>query len=415
MSFAMDESRLLNFEAVETMDALWVVGDEADIAVMAEAGYPQTIAFHGSVDRLLKQHAEELGAVKQFHLALPSTPAGRRLSEQLARRFGRHRCWLVEWPGGTADRASVVHALAGTHAVVKALEEAAPYPIEGIHQISAAALHVLRHERPPVTMTTGCAATDRLVRLPTEGRLIVVTGYPGSGKTNWVRHVMIHTANAENRKWLVFSPEMSPWEYFMAECASVFHRKPFWPGRSKGRATLSDAEIGTAARWLRDRVIMQVCDSRSATPTLDWLIEGACDAVLRHGVTDWCIDPWNEIGHARGDMTETDYIGRSLQRLKAFGQDCGVNVWLVAHPAKPPPLRGDEQRKPPTPYDISGSAKWFDKADLGFTVHSDIAGEADVILWKSKFGYGQRGDKAKLLFDDVTGVYSDPTEDGLPL
>lgn len=403
----MTDPWIAGLDQVETFDAVWVVWDAADIAVLNEAGYRQAIAFHGNVDRLLAQHATELAQVKQFHLGLPTTPEGRALSEYLARRFGRHRCWEVEWIGG--DRASVSQALNGTQAVRQALEEARAYPIEGIYQISAAALHVLRHERPPVTMTTGCRATDAILSLPTEGRLIVVTGYPGSGKTNWVRHVMIHTARVENRRWLVFSPEMSPWENFMAECAAVYHQKPFWPGRrAQGRTTLSDAEIGTAARWLRDRVVMQVCDAQDVSPSLDWLLDGARDAVLRHGITDWEIDPWNEIAHVRGDMNETDYIGRSLQRLKAFGANHGVNVWVVAHPAKPPPLRHGEERKHPGPYDISGSAKWFDKADLGLTVHSEAAGSAQIIPWKSRFSYATKNAVAHLLFDAATGVYSDP-------
>ncbi|MDR3534006.1 MAG: DnaB-like helicase C-terminal domain-containing protein [Rhodopila sp.] len=403
-------SHVANIEAVETWDALWVVHDEAEIDAVRDAGFPQVIAFVGDVGALLTQHSDSLQQVQRITLVLPTTPEGRRLRELLADRFGRHRCWLVEWPEG-CDRASVTAALWRTERVTKCLHEAIPYPIDGLHQISGAALHQLRHERQPKTMSTGTKALDAILRLPTEGRLIIVTGFPGSGKTHLVRFMMVHTAAHEARKWLCFSPEMSPWEHFMAECAQVFHDKPFWP--RQGRAGMTDAEIGQAGKWLRDRVTMQVCDAEDKSPTLDWLITGARDAILRHGVTDWCIDPFNEIDHQRGNLTEAEYINRTLQRLRSFANRHGVNVWIIVHPKNPPPLRSGEKREAPGAYDINGGAGWFNKADIGLTVHSPINGAAQAIIWKSRhIRYGSRGTMAELLFDPVTGTYrdNDPNE-----
>ena len=113
---------------------------------------------------------------------------------------------------------------------------------------------------------------------------------------------------------------------------------------------------------------------------------------MRDGVTDLLIDPWNEIDHSRpSGISETEYIGRCLQRLKAFGLRHGCNVWLIAaHPAKPQPTKNGERRKADQPrarYDISGSAHWFNRADLGFTVHSPNPGSGrgafvEIQVWK---------------------------------
>ena len=119
-------------------------------------------------------------------------------------------------------------------------------------------------------MTIGVPCVDEIMKLPTEGRLIVVTGYPASGKTSFVRFLMVRTAHRANRKWLVFSPEMQPWMSFVAECAEVLAGAPFWA--EGGRPRMTDDEAERAERWLGERMFMLETDSEDEAPTLDWLI-----------------------------------------------------------------------------------------------------------------------------------------------
>jgi hypothetical protein len=103
-------------------------------------------------------------------------------------------------------------------------------------------------------------------------------------------------------------------------------------------------------------------------PTVDWILDKARGAVLRHGVNGVVIDPYNEIEHRRpANMTETEYISQSLAKQKRFAVNHGVHFFEVAHPVKLP--REDGKYPPPTLYDISGSANWANKADVGLTVH----------------------------------------------
>jgi hypothetical protein len=39
---------------------------------------------------------------------------------------------------------------------------------------------------------------------------------------------------------------LQPWEQFIAECAEVYHGKPFWP--KYGMAGMTDAEVSKAER-----------------------------------------------------------------------------------------------------------------------------------------------------------------------
>jgi len=85
----------------------------------------------------------------------------------------------------------------------------------------------------------------------------------------------------------------------------------------------------------------------------------------------------------------------------------GVHVWLIAHPAK---MQKDMNGNypVPTPYDISGSAHWRNKADNVISVWRDLLDDSkgvEVHVGKVRFReVGQPG-MAKLTYDKVEGRY----------
>ena len=385
-------------------------------AVSLKDGAPTKAQFKEGDKRFeaLRTHEKLLTKAKRIVLAGDADAPGVAWREELARRLGRHRCHCVTWPDGCKDASDVLRIL-GPDAILDALAAAEPYPIEGLQRVTAKTLLALRARPAPATMTTGTYASDAILKLPggSDGRLIVVTGIPNHGKTAWVRFVMVHTARCEDRIWAVFSPEMMPWEQFAADCAEVLAGKPFWPTKGAGVGeSMTEAEIADAGAWLDGRVTMMVCDSEDEAPTVDWLLEMARLAILRDGVTDILCDPWNEVDHNRTDKsTETDYIGRSLQRIKAFIARHGVNFWIIAHPAKPQGFKSGEAKPAPGPYDISGSSHWVNKPDLGITIHSPSSGFAELHIWKARFRrFGTRGTSAVMSYDPRCGRYQTPKQ-----
>lgn len=412
---------LFNVDAIEAPDVVvWVEG-EPDCLAIHEAGYPQVVTLKdGAGDKLreeddparqddkrffaLDTHNELLAKVGKFILAGDMDQPGMYLREELARRLGRHRCWTVRWPEGCKDACDVL-AAHGKAGVQRAIEAAEPYPIEGIQRLTGDTLDRLAKTAAPGVMETGVLSLDRCIRFPTEGRLIVITGYPQSGKSPFLRWLMVKSMRRHDRKWLMFSPEMEPWDEYAASCAEVLTGKPF---RTLGLVPgMSDEDRARAEAYLRDKLYMLSIEDEKGGASVEWIIDRARSAVLRFGVTDVGLDPWNEVEHDRKGLNESDYIGVCLRAFRVFGRQHGVNVWIVAHPAKPPPMTGKGARPPPTLYDISGSANWFNKPHLGITVHRPAtASTTSIIVEKVKFPrWGGRGNIGKLDYHVETGRY----------
>lgn len=417
---------LFNVDALgaEPAEIVWVEG-EPDVMALFECGVPHAVTLKdGAPDKpertdqryeALRTHEDLLTKAKRIVLAGDNDLAGVMLREELARRLGKHRCFIVAWPDGCKDACDVLRAH-GPDAVLKALALAKGYPIEGLRDSGDIDLESLYDNPAPATLTTGVGSLDEKLHLPADGRLCVVTGYPTGGKTTWMRFISVHTAATHQRRWLVFSPEHQPVEHFVAECAEVLVGKPFYAGPTE---RMSKKALLRAKEWFRGKIIMLVNDANDTPPTITYILEKATAGVLRYGITDLLIDPWNEIVHTRGALTETDYTGQCLQAFKSFCYRHGCNVWIVAHPAKP---QRDARDDVPGGYDISGSQHWANKADLGLTVHSIsvpenpnnpqsklIRGPTTIHVWKTRNKrWGVRDTAEEIDFVAENGRYMTP-------
>ena len=122
------------------------------------------------------------------------------------------------------------------------------------------------------------------------------------------------------------------------------------------------------------------------------------------------LDPWNEFDHRRpATLTETEYISECLGKLRRFARSHQLHIWLVAHPMKLR-RREDETYPVPTPYDISGSAHWRNKADNCLCVWRDEQNPQDPVkLYVQKIRFREVGTVGvvDLQFNPVNGRYEE--------
>ncbi len=163
-------------------------------------------------------------------------------------------------------------------------------------------------------------------------------------------------------------------------------------------ATVETATVGhRRLMGFMDPAIQCVLSPRRVAGTAVTLALPGADITLFHYI----------VSHLRpGAMSETEYVGQVLGKVKRFAQAHGVHVWFIAHPSK---MHKDGGKMPvPSLYDIAGSANWANKADIGLVVHRDPnkkPPEAEIHIRKVRFkAVGQIG-MVTLKYDRATGQY----------
>ena len=217
----------------------------------------------------------------------------------------------------------------------------------------------------------GWAVLDEYVKI-VKGQLTIITGIPSSGKSNWLDAVMVNLANKYDWRFLVFSPESQP---LQEHVESLVIKKADMPLRDvwNNIQAMQEQDHKVVIDWVNK--YFDIMDSRIVTRNMDKLldlIEHRCESKKIDGVV---IDPWNEIDHVRAVyMTETEYLGVILGKIKALSLRLDIHFFIVAHPMKIyNDKRSDDSTPIIKPYDISGSANWYNKADNIFSIYRDMA------------------------------------------
>jgi len=288
--------------------------------------------------------------------------------------------------------------------VRECIREAKPYPIKSLHTFDDyrdQIVNLYRAGRQRAALT-GWHTLDPYMTIR-EGELSIVTGIPNSGKSEFIDALMINLARSYGWKFAICSFENSVEEH-ASKLAEKAKGLPFWDGPTH---RMSESELGTALDWINRHFFPIRAEDEA--PTIDWILETARAAVKRYGIRGLCIDPYNEVEHRRANgQTETEYVSEILGKLKRFAQNNGCHVWFIAHPAK---MHRENGKYPvPSLYDISGSAHWVNKADLGVVVHRDFAIEppqADIYVRKVRFKSVGKVGSVTLSYERATGRYSD--------
>lgn len=342
---------------------LIVTEGELDAMAAMSAGFVRVVSVPGGApmqptesDGKYAYLADSLDALRNCRevvIAADNDEPGHALLQDLATRFGKGRCKYVVYPEGCKDLNDVLLGYERS-GVVAAINAARWVKVTGLCRMS---------ELPPVPDVMGLAPhIPGLAKhfRPRKGDFAVVTGIPNCGKSTFINELACGMAHAHKWNTCFASFEQHP---------QVDHRRALRTWWKNGpEHTMTPEERVKADLWI-DRYFSFVIPDDEADADLDWLIERLSAAVIRYGADMAVIDPWNELDHAKpSDMTMTEYVGTAIRKLKRFAARMNVFLVVVAHPSK---MARDRDGKTPIPtlYDVSDSAHWFNKTDLGLVIH----------------------------------------------
>ena len=409
-----------NEEGVEDWSEIIITEGEMDVLALHEAGFRNAVSIPlGAVNKatngtpdpredgkfsFLWRAEEKLKGCKKIIIACDADGPGKVTAEEIARRVGKDRCWSVDWPEGAKDANDVLRA-GGVAGLRNAVSAAKPWPVAGLYEAG----HFFDKVRDIYSNglhageSTGYPCLDDLYTV-VPGHMTVVTGVPGSGKSELIDQMMVNLAKSKGWTFAVCSFENPP-ELHIAKLAQKFMGKPFFSGLYP---KMTDAELAIALDFVHMHFSF-VHQTDGSLSTIDSILERLKVAVLRHGVRGAVIDPYNYIQKSR-ESSETDWISEMLSRVKAFAMAHGIHVWFVAHPTKLP-VAADGTMPIPNGMTISGSAAWFAKADMGLTVHRpdrQHSNAAEVHVWKVRFNWTGKEGVAELMYRNGIATYVDP-------
>lgn len=348
-------------------DVVYVVEGECDACALVESGISadcvlsvpngakakpaddaKTALGYAYVEEALEAG---LSKVKRFVWCGDADGAGHSLRADMVQLLGAARFWFVDWPEGIKDANDMLLKDGGEALRELVTDGGLPWPVAGIYTLSG-----LPEPAPMVLWEPGFPEWEKRVRLAPR-TLSVVTGHPGHGKTALWNQIWFNVVRAYDLKICQASFETRPKPHIRRQLRTLIH--------GDLEFKLSDDERARADEWINQHYLFLVHpDSR---PTLDWFLDMAEVAVIRHGAKIIQLDPWNRLeGSRTSQESETDYIGRCLRALHQFASDMNCHVQILAHPSK---MDSQRRGQPPILEDISGSKNWDNMVDQGFVIH----------------------------------------------
>ena len=392
-----------NIDSVLGQTSCIIHEGELDAASSLAAGFKSVISVPAGansnlswLDRFMETHFEDLTEVI---IAVDTDSAGLQLRDELINRLGAERCRVVTYGPGCKD-ANEHLCKYGVASLRVAIEQAAEVPLEGV--FTAADLHsdllALFENGFGPGAETGWEEMDKICTYE-RGRLVILTGVPGAGKSEWLDELVLRLCLRHQWKIAFFSPENTPIVYHIRKLVEKLTGHRFQKG-----CGISEGLLMWSEEFLTDNV-SHISLKGNATPAR--VLAKAHELVVRRGCRILVIDPLNRLDHTpQPGQTETQYLSNFLNMITEFAVQHNCLVVLVAHPRK-------MNRNPVTNttprvemYDINGSADFFNKADYGIVVERDKeVGVTRVYVDKVKFKHLGMGGMVTFAYDPVSGRY----------
>jgi twinkle protein len=375
-----------------TKSTLIITEGEIDALSFVEAGYeatsipdgaptPNAKTFNTKFD-FLNNTETIFDKYKKIIIAGDNDEPGQGVIQELGRRIGFERCFVVKYPDGCKDGNDVLKNH-GKSKLKELVTAARPFPVEGVITPSDCLDNLLYEYNNGVTggKDTGWRNLDELYTVR-EGEMTIVTGIPGSGKSNFIDALCVNLMLKHGWRVAYFSPENWPVERHEKTLLEKIIDKSFDVSKFGERMTPDDVKDGIS---FMDEFVRFIIP-KDEIITVDCILKYSRIICLQYGIKALVIDPWNELEHdQKPGEREDQYISRQLTKIRRFARFNGLHIWVIAHPTKLV-KNTDGNYDPPTMYDISGGAQWRNKADNGICVYRDFdTNITTIIIQKIRF------------------------------
>ena len=373
--YGIDSINLLRPDA-QPIRQLIITEGEKDRLTLMTCGFPYVLSIaNGASTNIEESHEafdEWIQQAGEIIICGDTDRPGRRLVKLLIEQY-QTRAKVTTLPQGKKDISEVYEAF-GSREVQRIIAEAQGISDADIYDLSEHKEDILdimmgNYDRGYEVGMGGL--TDGIFHPTSDGGLIILTGRPNSGKTDFLNCLMAHLMYHNQKRVAFFSFEKPIKGKHVREIARIALGV-------RNTENMDGAESPEEARQENRRVLdflsehMVDFDTKTRLPDSNYII-GMMEAMMnrkKQKIDYLVIDPYVFINMTEGGSraTETEKVRLMLTKLQAWSRTRHIWTVVVAHP-RIQYKDGHEAFPPLDIYSVAGSAQWANLADFLLTVN----------------------------------------------
>lgn len=373
--YGIDSINLLRPDA-QPIRQLIITEGEKDRLTLMTCGFPYVLSIaNGASTNIEESHEafdEWIQQAGEIIICGDTDRPGRRLVKLLIEQY-QTRAKVTTLPQGKKDISEVYEAF-GSREVQRIIAEAQGISDADIYDLSEHKEDILdimmgNYDRGYEVGMGGL--TDGIFHPTSEGGLIILTGRPNSGKTDFLNCLMAHLMYHNQKCVAFFSFEKPIKGKHVREIARIALGV-------RNTENMDGAESPDEARQENQKVLdylsehMVDFDTKTRLPDSNYII-GMMEAMMnrkKQKIDYLVIDPYVFINMTEGGSraTETEKVRLMLTKLQAWSRTRHIWTVVVAHP-RIQYKDGHEAFPPLDIYSVAGSAQWANLADFLLTVN----------------------------------------------
>lgn len=239
-----------------------------------------------------------------------------------------------------------------------------------------------------------------------------ILGIPGHGKTEFLFEILMNLTEFYGWRHIIYSPEIGTPTDIYLELAMKYCKKPL--------EKIDKVEFGNAIAFLDEYFYVLTPTDEQKTPAklmqlaIDLISEFKMDEKIFHTLS---IDPWNELSHdfESYGAREDKYLAYTLGNIRIKSRESKLHTFIVAHPRTLREKKKDNTYAPPTTYEFSGGAEWFNKGETILCIYrpkiydpdlKEYYNDVKIIIQKAKpKGIGCNKGEIDMFYDTESGRY----------
>jgi twinkle protein len=403
---ANGKSIFYNINSIINEEECYIVEGEFDVLAVHQVGIKNVISVPNGAndnDKYWLNSEKYLKDIKKFYIATDNDEKGNELADKIAQRLGRWRCERINFKGKDANEDLINSCL------LLSLSNRTSYPVAGTHLVNDLIedINNLYDNGFPDTIYPKHHSFGKLrdAFSVMRGHLVVGTGIPSHGKSNFTEWYVLNLISDYKMKASFYSPEHHPFSLHHATFMQKVYGKNFFKDYP-GVPRISKDEIIKYKEWANNKIYLTAPDN-STSPTWGWLLDRFKEQMICYGIDIFVIDAFNKLEFDKSG-NKLDQINEVLTKLTTFAQMNNVIIFLIAHPTK---MKKSESGiyESPTLYDVSGSSDFRNQTHDGYCVYRNFnedGGYTTFTNLKTKMTFqGQIGAYAEFQYDLASGRY----------